>query len=111
MTNTTQGWAKQPAISAGSKGCVCCGAMHQALEMDALIGVGFGDAGYSRNGTVVWNEATSEHLITVADAERAAKADPDHDWRIFYYAPLYEAVYQRQSEGHWVLIEKGEGFA
>jgi hypothetical protein len=40
-----------------------------------------------------------------------AAADPDHDWRIYFYAPLYEAEYQRQGDGCWVLIKKGEGFA
>ncbi len=41
----------------------------------------------------------------------AAVADPDHDWRIFKFAPLYDAVYQRHAAGQWVLIERGEGFA
>lgn len=46
-----------------------------------------------------------EDYATCADMERKAALDPDHDWRISYYAPLYEAVYQRHGPEHWVLIE------
>jgi len=47
---------------------------------------------------------------TVAQAEKVAAADPDHDWRIVLYAPLHGEVYQRQ-DGRWVLVEKNDGFA
>jgi len=46
-----------------------------------------------------------------SDAEERAAKDPDHDWRISFVAPLYEACYQRQGDKHWVLVSKGEGFA
>lgn len=47
----------------------------------------------------------------VADAERAAVADPDHDWRIVLYGPLHGEVYQRHGLSEWMLVEKNEGFA
>jgi hypothetical protein len=53
----------------------------------------------------------NEQFWTGQDAEDAASKDPDHDWRVHFYAPLYEAHYQRQDEKHWVLVEKGQGFA
>jgi hypothetical protein len=40
-----------------------------------------------------------------------AMADPEHDWRIYFYSPMYEAEYQRQGLGVWVLVRKGQGFA
>jgi len=52
-----------------------------------------------------------DKMHTVQTVEDMAKADPDHDWRIYFEAPLYSAEYQRQGEGVWVLIRKGEGFA
>ena len=38
----------------------------------------------------------------------------DVDWEIeviAFHAPLYSAVYQRQGDAAWVLVEKGHGFA
>lgn len=45
------------------------------------------------------------------DAEAAALADPDHDWRIVLFGPLHGEVYQRHGPGEWMLVEKNEGFA
>ncbi len=99
----------------GSVACVTCGAGARSdLDMDRPIVVGFGDAGYMRDGETVWCEAMACDGIdypTVADVESLAKNDPDHDWRIYFFAPLYEAEYQRQADGVWVLVNKGEGFA
>jgi hypothetical protein len=76
--------------------------------------VGFGDAGYSVDGLGRWSEGMAkddEDFPTVGDVEKLAAADPDHDWRIYFYSPMYEAEYQRQGEGAWILVKKGEGFA
>ncbi len=105
---------KLPAVE-GSVACLTCGAGARSdLQMERIILTGFGDAGYSKNGEVLWSESQSMHdddAPSVADVEKLAAADPDHDWRIFYYGPMYEAEYQRQGEGVWVLISKGDGFA
>lgn len=106
-------WLK-PAIEGGTKGCLCCGSMHQALPLDAAIAVGFGSASCTKDGAFVYDEQETpegDEYKTCGDMEKLAATDPDHDWQISYYAPLYEAVYQRHGENHWVLIEKGEGFA
>lgn len=81
--------------------------------MDRPICVGFGGAGYRKDGETIWDEGDDPDadVPTVADVEKLALADPDHDWRIFFFTPLYEAEYQRQGEGVWVLVRKGEGFA
>lgn len=104
---------KLPPVS-GAVACVTCGCgAHSTLDMGRVIGVGFGSAGYRRDGETLWEERGEDfdELPTVAKVEAMAAADPDHDWRIFYYAPLYEAEYQRQGARHWVLVRKGEGFA
>ena len=104
---------KLPAVD-GSIARLTCGAGARSdLSMDRTIAVGFGSAGYSRDGQCLWQEGGDEFedCPTVADVEALAKADPDHDWRISFFAPLYEAEYQRQADGIWVLIRKGEGFA
>ncbi len=107
-------WEKMPAIAAGGPACLCCGTPTELFPADGWIAVGFGSASVTRDGKEVYSEPQDmdEALIwTGADAEKAAAADPDHDWRIFKYAPLYDAEYQRHGEGQWVLIRRGEGFA
>jgi hypothetical protein len=105
-------WTKLPAVE-GSIACGTCGCGARSdLSMDRSIGVGFGAAGYSRDGAGLWQEGTDTEIYpTVADVEALALAEPDHDWRIYFHAPLYDAEYQRQGEGMWVLIASGPGFA
>jgi hypothetical protein len=108
-------WEKLPAIEGGTGGCMNCGYQHDVLPMDAVIGVGFGSAGLTKDNAMVWDEGDAagdfNKLLTVAEAEGMAAADPDHDWRIFLVGPLSERHYQRQGDRHWVLYEKGIGFA
>lgn len=110
-------WQKLPAVE-GSVACFTCGAGARSdLPMERPICVGFGAAGYTKDGQCVWDEGMSptiddpDDAPTVGDVEKLALADPDHDWRIYFEAPLYSAEYQRQAEGVWVLVRKGEGFA
>ena len=105
-------------IEGGPKSCPCCGLIHSILPMDALIAVGFGYAAVTKNDREVYNENNipddaplPSSYWTVHNAENEALKDPDNDWRIHLVAPLSESHYQRQGEGHWVLYEKGEGFA
>ena len=111
-------FAKLPPIK-GSVLCLTCrcGA-HETLEMGRIWAVGFGEVVVTKNGTTVWSESEAERsgadwddYWTGQKAEDAAKADPDHDWRINFMAPLYGAEYQRQGDGHWVLVRKDQGFA
>lgn len=102
-----------PAVE-GSVVCLTCGCGARSdLHMDRMIAVGFGTAGYSKDGKTIWNEQgkDEEECPTVQQVEELAAKDPDCDWRIFFFAPLYDAEYQRQGEGKWVLIKKGDGFA
>ena len=124
---------KLPAIK-GMTACSICGCgSHDTLPMDALLAVGFGSCNVMMDGKHVYSEQEQDHLATMRmkkkrlfercrlygwtaywqckDAEAAAAKDPDHDWRISFYAPLYDAEYQRQGVSHWVLISKGDGFA
>jgi hypothetical protein len=93
--------------------CLTCGCgPKNDLSMGREIAVGLGQASYSRDGETLWREQGDEETFpTVQDVENFALGDPDHDWRITFYAPLYEAEYQRQGEGQWILVRKGEGFA
>lgn len=108
------GWEKKPAIKSEGYACLCCGTPTSMFPMDAWIAVGFGGAGVTKDGIDVWSEnqmADTDEIWTGEKAEEAAAADPDHDWRIYKHAPLYDAVYQRHAPGQWVLIERGMGFA
>lgn len=106
-------YEKLPPIE-GSVACLTCGCgAHDSLNMQKLIAVGFGCAVVTKDGETVYSEpqGDDETFWTAQDAENAAMSNPDHDWRIHFHAPLYDAVYQRHSDGHWPLIEKGMGFA
>lgn len=107
-------WTRLPAVP-GSIACLTCGAGARTdLEPTRTIAVGFGSANYSRDGVTLWSESPcdeDQQCPTVADVEALAAADPDHDWRIAFFAPLYDAEYQRQGDGVWVLVSKGPGFA
>ena len=108
-------WTRLPPVE-GRTVCLTCGAGSDAtLPPERLIAVGFGAAGYTCDGAALWvedrNAPEDTALPTCADVEALAKADPDHDWRIFFYAAMYDAEYQRQGDGHWVLVRRGEGFA
>jgi hypothetical protein len=103
-------WKKEtPLTDPVSTGCICCGAKAIKAPLETMLAVGFGGCGVTKDGECVWSGDDPEK--TLAEFEVMAKADPDHDWRMFKNAPLYDAVWQRQSEGHWLLIEKGQGFA
>lgn len=110
-------FTKLEPIKGGTIGCLNCGYKPEILPMDALIAVGFGIATLTKNGKVIFDEndlpgdATEESYWTCQMAENEALKDPDHDWRINLIGPLSECHYQRQGEGHWVLYEKGVGFA
>jgi len=116
-------WKKEPAIKSSGPACLCCGTPTDLFPPDGVIAVGFGSASVTKDGLSVYEEQQIQfdddgnpideevECWTGADAEKAAAADPDHDWRITKIAPLYDAEYQRHGEGQWVLIRRGEGFA
>lgn len=115
-------FTKLPALTAEQaglrSGCLTCGPQPITLHMDAVIAVGFGDARVTRDGELVWSEHRNcdpalewADIWTTRQAEEAAAADPDHDWRINFEGPLSNAAYQRHAPEQWVLVEKGMGFA
>jgi hypothetical protein len=107
-------WVKEPPIVDGKTvGCLNCGYKPEVAHMEMRIAVGFGAAQLRKDDKIIWSEGNKEYedCLTVADAEKIAAADPDHDWRIELYAALSEAVYQRHEANKWVLIKTGMGFA
>lgn len=105
-------WEKLKPIEGGHGGCFHCGYQHSILPMESLIAVGFGNAFVTKNNHPIYDEPRDpEKYWTAQDAENEALKDPDNDYRIHLIAPLSERHYQRQGDGHWVLYEKGPGFA
>lgn len=107
-------WKKEKPIKGGFGGCMHCGYQHDIAPEDMLIAVGFGVATVSKNGKEIYNEMQvkdEKKLWTLKEAEQEALKDEDNDWRIHLVAPLSERHYQRQGINHWVLYEKGQGFA
>lgn len=102
-------WRLPPYEGPRSKGCLNCGAHAVKLPMSAILAVGFGIVTVSRDGETVWSG--DDPHVWIRRFECRAAADPDHDWRVHFLAPLSEATYQRHGEREWVLVEKGLGFA
>jgi hypothetical protein len=88
-------------------------ASDEVLSLESVIGVGHGYAALTRDGEPVFEENGKEfdELITVADADRLAGADPQHDWKIHLVAFLDDRHYQREGEGRWVLVRRGYGLS
>jgi len=83
------------------------------LTPEALIGVGIGYATLTRDGETVYEEDRSGHreLMTVAQAERLARREPDRDWRIHLVAQLEDRHYRREGASRWVIYERGYGMS
>ena len=94
-------------------GCLNCSSVTKILKMSKVLAVGFGDVSVSRDGEVLYSEqgVKNDEYATTQNAEDMALEDPDHYWRILFYAPLHEEEYQRQGNEKWVLIRSGLGFA
>jgi hypothetical protein len=107
-------WKKRtPVERAEIPGCATFNSRPLTLDLEFVIAVGFGQALVLRDDDQIYSEPTDPgaDLWTLQDAEIAALADPDHDWRVVFQAPLSSSVYQRQGAGYWVLVEQGRGFA
>lgn len=110
-------WEPLPAVEP-SISCLCCGAGRDKSGEDFLIAVGFGSSGVSANGRHIIDEqewiesdAFDGGEVTLALVERLAATRPDVDWRITMFGPLSGQEYQRQGDGHWVLVHRDQGFA
>lgn len=105
-------WLVEPLEGGVSNGCLNCPSRPNMLPLDAMLGVGFGQCMVVKDHDVVWSEnVDTEDYPTLAEFEAMAVADPDHDWRAIFDAPMWSGTWQRQDEGTWLLIERGEGFA
>jgi hypothetical protein len=106
-------WKLLDPVTPKPNPCANCPDPTALLSMKRRIGVGFGRAGVSRDGVDIWAENGQdwEELLTVAEAEALAAADPDHDWRIELRGPLHGECYQRQGAKSWVCVDTDEGFA
>lgn len=109
-------WKKLPPIKGRQRGCAL-NPVYDIAPMDMLIAVGFGDAKVTKDNETIYTEPTEydpEHedgFWCTQEAENEALKDPDHDWRIVLYAPLYGRTFQRQAPEEWVLVEENKGFA
>ena len=108
-------WEKQePWEGPIAQGCLSCPSVERTALMNMVIGVGFGIAQVTMDNDIIFSETRdieAEDLPIVADIEKLAEQDPDHDWRILLEAPLRSREYQRHGPKNWVLIHSGRGFA
>lgn len=108
---------KLPAIDKNGLhvGCLNCSTAALIAPMNMIIAVGFGSAYVTKDDECVYDEQQAmqdeAEEWTVQDAENAALADPDHDWRIVKHGPMHGGTFQRHGPGEWVCVESNEGFA
>ena len=83
------------------------------LDMKTVLTVGFGEVTIRRDGEVLYSEigVKDDKYPTAEQAELMASEDPDHDWIINFYAPLWESEYKRFGVNDWRLTKTGLGFA
>ncbi len=105
-------WKREKPLSKKQAGlrseCEYCGPQPVVLSMDAILAVGFGGVTVRKDDKIIWSGDDEEKKLE--EIENLATNDPEHDWRIEFYAPLSSTVYQRQGRWQWMLIEKGKGF-
>lgn len=109
-------WEKQSPIKKDDLhiGCLTCSSAALEAPMNMVIAVGFGSAMVFKGKEIIYDEhrcEREEDYMTVADVEKLAIADPDHDWRIEKIGPLHGETFQRHAPGKWVCIESNQGFA
>ena len=83
------------------------------LAPEAPIGVGIGYAALTRDGETVYEEDHTgrREPMTVAQAERLARREPEREWRIHLVAQLEDRHYRREGAGRWVIYERGYGIS
>ena len=89
-------------------GCLSCPPKPVKLELKSEIHPGFGVVSLLRDGDYTEDDFGDD--ATLADVERIAAADPDHDWRLHISGPLSGQIYQRQPDG-WLFVKIDRGFA
>ena len=108
-------WTKLPPFAGKiANPCLNCPSHEEVAPLGLVIAVGFGSACVTKDGALVYDEPdidSDAECWTVAEAEAAALADPDHDWRILLHGPMRGATWQRHGDARWVLVESNEGFA
>ena len=107
-------WTKLTPITVTYSGSITRDPRPVRMPPEGVIAVGFGYAALHKDGEAVWTEGETvadNSMMTGAQAEALAAADPDHDWRIVIHGPLSGRTYQRHGPGQWMLVEKNDGFA
>ena len=110
-------WDKLPPIDSDKIciGCLTCSTAAAIAPLNMHISVGFGQAYVTKDGQQIYDgeadyEAGNEPQ-TVADIEKMAIADPDHDWRIVKEGPMHGESFQRHDTDMWVCVKSNPGFA
>ncbi|WP_199614691.1 hypothetical protein [Paenibacillus alkalitolerans] len=114
---------KNTPIEPHGHACGCCSPIGQKLDKEKWLDVGFGSVDLiikQPNGKVLYRSyiggiSESEDQVTkVKDLEEeyGAKMATAEITTLFFNAPLYDALYEYNTEdGEWYLIKQGMGFA
>lgn len=100
-----------PLEHAPHNGCLNCPPKPKKARLRWNPHPGFGCVDLIRDGEVVQSWYRYEDSRTFITFENHAKADPNHDWRVFVIGPLGDVTYQRHGPKEWYAVAKGMGFA
>ena len=97
-------------------GCLNCGGTNRVLDMTTALYNSFGGWCITKDRKLYFQEDSQvekswEMNKTLAEIEKEAKKDPEHDWRAQFDLPLRGGEYQRHYDEGWILIESNQGFA
>jgi hypothetical protein len=105
-------WTKLPILTKHPhSGCLNCGPKPIRVKLNANLHPGFGEVSITLDGERVEVYFDGDKCPTFRRFENLARKDPDHDWRVFINAPLYDVTYQRHGHNEWVAVGEGIGFA
>jgi len=96
--------------------CPNCPSTEEILPMGTRLYNNMGGWKITKDGELYFQEEAGndkefDENKPLIEIEVVASVNPDSEWKAHLDLPLRSAVYQRQENGEWVLIEKGIGFA
>lgn len=84
------------------------------LDIETKMYTGFGGWTVYRNGEILYYQQQHEEFDdakSISDIETMIGDDDENEYTACFLGPLSDAIYQRHSKNHWMLVEQGDGFA
>lgn len=100
-----------PPLEHVHRACLNCPEKPVKMNLNGYYHPGFGGQSIIKDGETVISDFREDHPRIGRTAEKMAREDPEHDWRIKIDGPMYGVVYQRHGFRKWYAVERLDGFA